>query len=146
MNDKYIINDLDGFTNSARTLVFNTFGKETTNVLDDFDNLINKISKEDQTEMNVVLTQNESLQIVKDLARKQTNKKTKDTRYLIDEKLFSEILEALNARLISNILSNLTKKGLVESAYDAELDDFIFWIKEDANTTQQEQEDKPETD
>jgi hypothetical protein len=146
MNDKYIINDLDGFTNSARTLVFNTFGKETTNVLDDFDNLINKISKEDQAEMNVVLTQNESLQIVKDLARKQTNKKTKDTRYLIDEKLFSEILEALNARLISNILSNLTKKGLVESAYDAELDDFIFWIKEDANTTQQEQEDKPETD
>lgn len=146
MNDKYIINDLNGFTNSARTLVFNTFGKETTNVLDDFDNLINKISKEDQAEMNVVLTQNESLQIVKDLARKQTNKKTKDTRYLIDEKLFSEILEALNARLISNILSNLTKKGLVESAYDAELDDFIFWIKEDANTTQQEQEDKPETD
>lgn len=130
--NKYIINDLDTFTDSARKLVFGAFGKDNEeNILDEFDSLINEISKEDQAELNAVLTQKESLQIVKDLSRRQTNKQTKETRYLIDEKRFSEILEALNARLVSNILSNLTKQGLIESAYDAELDDFVFWVKED---------------
>ena len=43
--------------------------------------------------------------------------------------------------MISNMLNTLVNKGLLETAYDNESNDFIFWVKN--NETSQE---KPETD
>ena len=45
----------------------------------------------------------------------------------------------MNSRMISNLLNGLVSKGLVESSYDSELNDFVFWIKD-------ENKEKPETD
>ncbi|NBT08684.1 MAG: hypothetical protein EBS98_07780, partial [Chitinophagia bacterium] len=53
------------------------------------------------------------------------------------------ILEELNSRLVSNILNSLVNKGLIESAYDSDTNDFVFWVKNDSKDKQQE---KPETD
>lgn len=130
---KYEIKDLDEFTESARRVVFGGFGKSVEETKDDFTDMLDKLSDDEENEMNEVLSQQESILIVESIVKKQTNKKTKQTRYVINEKIFGDVLEALNARLVSNILSNLTKKGLIESAYDDKLNDFVFWIKEDAD-------------
>jgi hypothetical protein len=42
--------------------------------------------------------------------------------------------------MVSNILAKLVGDGLLDSAFDSERNDFIFWIKED------DQKQKPETD
>lgn len=135
--DRYVIDDLDEFTESARRLVFNGFGKGAVEDPDEFTSLMTNISPEDLEEMNQVLTLKESLIIVKDIAKEQTNKFTRKTRYIIDEKIFSKIIEAMNSRLVANILASLASKGLIESAYDEKLNDFVFWCKED---------ETPETD
>jgi regulator of PEP synthase PpsR (kinase-PPPase family) len=130
---KYEIKDLEEFTENARRLVFSSFGKAVEETPDDFTDMITKLSGEEETEMNQVLSQQESMLIVESLTRKQTNKTTKQIRYIVNEKMFTDILEALNARLVSNILSNLNKRGLIESAYDDTLNDFVFWVKEEDN-------------
>jgi hypothetical protein len=137
--DKYIIDNLEKFAESARRLVFNGFGKAKIEDPDEFTDLLNNISPEDMQEMNETLTQKESLIIIKEIAKEQINKKTKEIRYIIDEKIFSKIIEAIHERLVANILTSLASKGLIESAYDDKLNDFIFWCKEDENVN-------PETD
>jgi len=138
---KYEIKNLEEFTESARRVVFGGFGKSVEETKDDFTDMLEALSDDEEHEMNEVLSQQESLLIVESIVKKQTNKKTQKTRYVVNEKIFNDILEALNARLVSNILSNLNKKGLIESAYDDELNDFVFWVKEDDNKTNK----KPKT-
>lgn len=140
MSQKFIIDNIEKFTDSARLVVFNSFGKDMIENADDFTELLTGASEEDIKELNSVLTQKESLVIVEQNAKKQVNKNTKEVRYIIDEKIFADILEALNSRLVSNLLANLSKQGLIESAYDESLNDFVFWVK-DENT-----KEKPETD
>jgi hypothetical protein len=48
--------------------------------------------------------------------------------------------------MISNILNNLVNKGVLESAYDADLNDFVFWIKEEDEQNNKDSKDFPETD
>ena len=133
----YIIDDLEEFTKSARKLVFNGFDKSIGDDPDEFTKLITEISQDDLEEMDQILTQQESLVIVKSLAKEQKHKITNESRYLIDEKIFSQIIEEMNGRLVSNMLSSLASKGMIESAYDEQINDFVFWIKDD---------ETPETD
>ncbi|NBX73959.1 MAG: hypothetical protein EBQ89_06635 [Alphaproteobacteria bacterium] len=133
----YIIDDLEEFTRSARKLVFNGFDKSIGDDPDEFTKLITEISQDDLEEMDQILTQQESLVIVKSLAKEQKHKITNESRYLIDEKIFSQIIEEMNGRLVSNMLSSLASKGMIESAYDEQINDFVFWIKDD---------ETPETD
>ncbi len=49
-------------------------------------------------------------------------------------KNFYSIIEDFNARLVSNLLQQLVAKGLIESSYDEEENDFIFWVADDKNT------------
>lgn len=131
---KYEIKDLDEFTESARRVVFGGFGKSVEETKDDFTDMLEQLSSDEENEMNIILSQQESMLIVESIVKKQINKKTQHIRYVITEKIFEEVLEALNARLVSNILSNLIKKDLIESAYDDKIDDFVFWVKENENT------------
>lgn len=139
MSNRFIIDDLDQFVDGVRRVVFFGFGKKTEEIDNDLENIIVELGPEEEDEMNNVLGHQESKIIVKSLVKKQTNKVTKQNRYILDEVIFSEIVESLNARLVSNILVQLTQKGLVESAYDEKLDDFIFWIKDDNDTNPPDQ-------
>lgn len=133
----YIIDNLDEFTDSARRLVYNGFGKGAVEDPDEFTELVTKISPEEEQELNKILTHDEALIIVKSMAKEQKHKYEDKSRYLIDEKIFSQIIEAMNARLVSNILTNLANKGMIESAYDSDINDFVFWVKDN---------EPPETD
>lgn len=136
-NDEwFVIKDLDGLINSARLLVYNSFS-DTDKEKTDADSLCSELDDEHQQELDKILSFEESKLIVMSLVKKQKNKKTHETRLLMSDKTFSLIIESLNDRMVSNLLNSLVNKGLVETAYDAEADDFIFWIKDN---------EKPEID
>ena len=139
MSDKewFAVKDVDGLVTSARTLVYNNFGDWKSKYEQDIvDSMILKPDNED--EFDQLLTQEESMVIVQSLLKRQRHKTTKEVRYLISDSLFYDILQQLNDRLVSNTISSLVQKGLVETAYDSEIDDFVFWV--DKNKEQ------PETD
>lgn len=124
----FIINNLDEFTDKLRAIVFNNFGAWQDKT--DLDILIDEIKEEDKEELDKLLSHQESLLIVKDSVKKQTSKKTNKKRYILSENLFVTIIEKLNSRMVSNVLNNLVQKGLVDSAYDSESNDFVFWVKD----------------
>jgi hypothetical protein len=135
-NEWFIINNIDDLTNSVRALVFNNFGKsndpEGQDKEDDLvNNLLFEVDPKDQKELDSVLSYSESLIIVKQHIKKQIHKKTDKTRYIMNNDMFLTIIESLNDRMVSNLLNSLVNRGFVETAYDAEADDFIFWVKED---------------
>lgn len=141
MQDWFIINDIDEFTDKTRAIVYNNFGSWSDNG-SDIDKVIDNMDIKDRDELDKVLSHQESLSIIKQLIRKQTHKISKQSRYILNDDLFITILENLNSRLVSNILNNLVQKGLVESAFDNESNDFVFWVKHDKT----DEKDKPDTD
>jgi Mg/Co/Ni transporter MgtE len=131
-NDWFIIKDLENFVDHTRKLVFVSYGDKNQNSTeeDSLEELIT-LTETEQSELDDVLSFNETMGIVKSLAKIERNKKTKKFRYLVNEQLYAEIIESLGDRMTSNILNSLVNKGIVETAYDSDLDDFIFWVKEE---------------
>jgi hypothetical protein len=136
MNKEYVIKDIDSFVLSSRSVVFNNFGKNQDNPSDD---LIQDVKIEELEEFNQVLSQEESMIIAKSIIKKQINKKTKQVRYIVTDDSFMEMITLFNDRMVSNMLNGLVNKGLLETGFDEESNDFIFWIKD-------ENKEKPETD
>lgn len=136
--DYLIISDFDEFINASRRLVFKCFGEKKV----DEDDLFTELNDLDQQELDSNLSYDESCLIAKSILVKQKHKISGDIRYLVTDKKYMTIIEELNSRLVSNLLNSLVNKGLVESAYDAESNDFVFWIKNDNKN----KEEKPETD
>ena len=133
----FAVKDVDRLVTSARTIVYNNFGDwESKDEQDIVDSMV--IKPDNKDEFDQLLTQEESTVIVQSLLKKQRHKTTKEIRYVISDSLFYDILQQLNDRLVSNTISSLVQKGLVETAYDSEIDDFVFWV--DKNKEQ------PETD
>jgi len=141
MNDWFIVNDLHEFTDKVRAIVFNNFG--TWGKEDGQEVSMDSVKDDDIDELNSILSHNESLTIVKSKLRSEKNKKSKKTRYILNDKIFADIISCLNDRIVSNTMSGLVQKGLVESAFDDETNDFIFWIKDDETKDSKE---NPETD
>jgi regulator of PEP synthase PpsR (kinase-PPPase family) len=142
-NDQwFFINDFDDFVDHSRSLVFKCFGESNKAADDSLTASLASMSKEEISEMDETLTHDESAIIIKNYVKKQINKKTKKIRYCLTDKILQSIIEDLNSRMISNILNSLVNKGVLDSAYDNEQNDFIFWVTDD-NTKSNE---KPETD
>jgi hypothetical protein len=134
-NDQwFFINDFDDFVEHSRSLVFKFFGEANKIADDAMTASLYEMSKKETEEMNETLTHDESAIIIKNHARKQVNKKTKEIRYCLTDKLLQSIIEDLNNRMISNILNSLVNKGVLDSAYDSDQNDFIFWVKEEDDT------------
>lgn len=131
MNEEwFIIKDLKEFINASRRLVFQNFGSQSEDNFD-IENILTNINPEDQKEMDNVLSYNESLSIVNNFIKKQKNRKDPTKiRFILNEKTYLNIIEALNDRMVSNILNNLVNKGLIETAYDEQTNDFIFWVND----------------
>jgi hypothetical protein len=135
----FIVPDLSEFTDKARSIVYNNFG--VWNNKTDMDILIDDVAQNEKAEFDKVLSHQESLVIVKENLKRERNKITKKIRYILNDDIFAEIVYKLNDRMVSNIISGLVQKGLVETAFDEEANDFVFWVKND-----QEEKEKPETD
>jgi hypothetical protein len=131
-NEIFIIDDLPKFIESTRVLVFNSFS-QTEEGIDELSFLLSELDKEEVGELNETLTQHECEIISKDFIRKEINKKTKTIRFTISTKKYMAMIESFNSRMISNMLHNMVNKGLLETAYDVDCNDFIFWIKDSGN-------------
>jgi DNA-binding HxlR family transcriptional regulator len=141
MNDQwFVISDLDDFTDKARAIVYNNFG--VWNNPDNMDVIIDDVVENEKEQFEKVLSHQESVIIVKELVKRQKNKKTKEIRYTLNDTIFVEIVHSLNDRMVSNTINALVQKGLVETAFDDESNEFVFWVKND----QEEEIEKPETD
>lgn len=134
----FVIKDLSEFTDKARIIVYTNFGEWQQKIDTDENIVIGEMSGNTE-ELDKILSHQESLVIVKENIKKQKNKKTKENRFVINEKIFADIVYMLNDRMTSNIVSGLVQKGLIESAFDNESNDFVFWVKED-------EKEKPKTD
>ena len=125
-NNRYIIQEFDAFIESTRVLVFNTFAENKNDTLSIE---ITNLHEQELSELNEILSQSECIAISKDYITYQTNKKTKEKRITITENDYMSMVEAFNSRMISNMLNRLVSKGIVDTAYDAEKNDFVFWLK-----------------
>lgn len=130
MNNSYTILDLDGFVEATRVLVFDAFGKEKDTDPNNLVMHIERLKQSEREELESVLTQQEAMMIAKGFMTAKKSK-NKNIKYTITENKYFEMIESMNERLVSNMIRNLTKLGLLESAYDTELNDFVFWIKDD---------------
>lgn len=130
----YIITDLDKFVQSVRQIVYAGFGDSLSQVEGDEDiDMLFKLNPEEKQELDSILTQNECMLIVKPHLSRQKSKQG-NVRYIINSEQFSAIVDDFNSRLVSNLLASLVNKGVIETAYDPEENDFVFWVKENGKT------------
>ena len=126
MSDQwFVIKDIEGFVNTSRQLVFQNFDASVK------ENILPTISEDEQKELDTLLSYQESWILIKPFLKKQKHKKNGQIRFKLSDDIYFQILESLNGRLLSNILNGLVNKGLVETAYDSDANDFIFWLKKD---------------
>lgn len=121
----FIVPNLSDFTDKARAIVYNNFGTWQKEIATDI--VIEEITENEKEEFNKILSHQESLIIVKENIKKEKNKKTKKRRYLLNDTIFADIVYQLNERMTSNIVNGLVQKGLIETAFDDESNDFVFW-------------------
>jgi hypothetical protein len=138
----YIIEDLSMFVDSVRKIVYSAFGSDVSKDEDSIFEELTDLDESDIEEMESVLSKAECMTISKSHIQFQKNKKTKKQRIVMTNNNFNAFIEAVNARLVSNLLASLVKKGLIESAYDPEEDDFIFWTP---NTKKIDEDDEEDT-
>lgn len=137
----FVIKDLDKFIESSRVLVFQTFGQTNKESPDELSIAMDDLTDDESTELDNVLSQEECMIIAKTYIKIQKHKKTQRPRFIISEESYVAMIEAFNSRMVSNMLNHLVNKGILETAYDDQCNDFVFWVKEDENNAQ-----KPETD
>lgn len=134
MKEKWFeVKDLSEFVNSTRKMVFHFFGKLNQEDADSTLKEIWDMSDEELDELNSTLTYDECLVITKDHLKVETKKMSE--RYYVSDSIFMTIVEEINSRLVSNILNRLAAKGLIETAFDDTINDFIFWCASDENKT-----------
>lgn len=129
-SDWYKINDLTGFINHARELVFKSFGEVNELSNDDLTATLSELAPKDKEELNRILTYEECLVMARNIIKIKTSKKTKKESYYVNDIILTEMLECFNSRMVSNILAKLVSDGLLDSAYDSEKNDFVFWVKD----------------
>lgn len=135
-NDWLEISDIDKFTDYIRNVVYINFKDDSINDDDyeiDINKCFEKLSKEEKQELESILDKKECINIIRESSRKVRHKKTRQIKYLMNDKILFTIIENINQRMVSNLISSLVKKGLLESAFDEEKNDFVFWTKEKNN-------------
>ena len=136
--------NIDKLVDFSRRVIFYNFDEANDDLDDeDFMKKIEKIESKDSTEMDKVLPRDEVKAIFSDLVFKKRNKNTKKVALFIKEEDYEEVLAQLNQRMVSNIVKGLVSRGLVESAFDSEKNDFVFWVRTDYDDRKRE---NPETD
>jgi hypothetical protein len=134
----YVVSDIDKFVDETRKIVFGCFGDTGDLSSDNMDTLIDNLKETDIEELNRTLSHEECMVILHTYVKPKITRRKKK-KYIIPKETFEKIVEDFNARLVSNLLTSLVQKGLIESAFDEEENDFIFWVK-DIDEEQNEQD------
>jgi len=121
--------NLQKLVNFSRKVIYYNFDDENKNLSDkSFLEKIEKISTEESIkEMEDVLPFKEVETIFDNYLYRRKDKSNNKKGWFMKEKDYNTILEELAERMVSNIVRNLVKKGLVEMAFDEEKNEFVFW-------------------
>ena len=120
------ISDMKEFTDYVRKMIYVNFSEQEAE--SDIQECFQGLGEAEKKEIDEVLSLEECIAIVKEQARRFKHKKTKEVKYILDSDSFDTILLSLNQRMISNIITGLTSRGFLDSAFDEEKNDFIFWV------------------
>lgn len=128
----YNVKNIDKFVKETMDISFAKFNESNENLDDPISSLLVLCRDEDK---NDILSEKEAKTIILEHIKKRKNK------YKISENIFLEILLNLNSRIVSNSLRVLASKDIIEMAFDDELNDFVFW-KKDEKKDEKESEEK----
>jgi len=131
----YLIKDFNFFVKETKKVAvdnFKTFVEEK-DIEEEYDEVTNKITSEfieiaskaklDFEEINNQIISDHECEVLMFPMIKH-----RDGKMIVSEGMYFDILKCIHTRIISNTLAILASKGIVESAFDEELDDFVFWI------------------
>lgn len=124
----YVITDINKFVLETRKIVFGGFGQDIDK--ENVDNFISELTDTDIEDLDNTLSQEECMAIVHTHVKPRKTKSGK-IKYLMSDNVFNTIIEDFNSRLVSNLLQQLVSKGLIESSYSVEDNDFIFWVNDE---------------
>ena len=125
---KYDIYDLEMFVQKTRVLVYNSFGT-SSKPIDEIDMDFENLNKDQQKEIDNCLSEKEALNIALEHVL-QKRERDGNIINLLSEENFMAIINDFSLRMTSNILNTLASKGLVDSGFDEETNDFVFWAKD----------------
>jgi hypothetical protein len=126
----YEITDIDEFIKSLRSIILENFYEEEDKIKmeSEFDFLM----KSKRKKIEEKLTVQEAEAIIRPMLKTFVNN-IGEVEYTISHKGFKKMLDELNKRVISNILMELAAEGLIETGFDDEKNDFIFWVSNEKN-------------
>ena len=107
--------------------MFGSKDESGTKTIADVDMNISSLEEDQIIEMDRTISFSETQSICQPLLKKTSK------GYVISEKGFMNLIESMNARMVSNILMKLCADGVLESAFSEETNDFVFWTKDNAN-------------
>ena len=137
------ISDLSEFADYLRKMVYINFSEDADESDEDIAKCFSNLKSEEKQELDKCLSIKETKFILKENTKKMRHKKTKEIKYLLNNKILNKVLENLNQRLVSNIIASLVSKGMLESAYDEEMNDFVFWV---SDKYRKDEDDNSQTD
>jgi hypothetical protein len=134
--------NLEKLAKFSRKVIYYNFDESNSKLNDEsFMEKIENISNEkDDEEMERLLPYKEIEAIFGEFLQRKKSKETKKKAWFLKEKDYNIILEQLSERMVSNIVRGLVNRGLVESAFDSEKNDFVFWVK--GNEDKRKEKDK----
>lgn len=120
------LSNIDKLIDFSRKLVYYNFDNESASLSDEnFLKKIEKMSDRVEPEIEELLPFFE----VKSMFMEQIVER--DQVPCIMEDSYDQLLVDMNHRMISNIVLSLVKKGVLDSAFDDEKNDFVFWVRKE---------------
>lgn len=117
----YDITNLLEFLDASRVWLYTMFGG--LNPSESMEIKYVDLEVEEKQEIDKVLNIKEVINI----AQEYIKFNERDGIWLITEDRYEQLLIELNARMTSNLLASMVSSGILESAYDSEINDFVFW-------------------
>lgn len=125
----YDITDINQFVEATRVLVYTAFANSNFDI-QNMSMAFTDLTDAEQLELNGCLSTNETINIAKDFMKVKNKDKNKKS-YIISDKGYIDLMDALTTRITANLLHKLSNDGVLDSAFDEELNDFVFWTKDE---------------
>jgi len=128
----YQITNLLEFLDASRVWLYTMFGG--LNPSESMDMKYVDLKVDEKQEIDKVLNIKEVINIAQEYIKFNEH----DGIWLITEDRYEELLIELNARMTSNLLASMVSSGILESAYDSEINDFVFWRTNEKDNNEQQ--------
>lgn len=127
----YEITNVETFISTLRESILESYETQMQEPNNEFDEDLMKLVQEKNENVECYFSIEEAKSIASPIIEniKNRNKSIGINKNLINHKQFLKILHAFNQRIVSNILLELSREGLIESGFDEKANDFIFWVK-----------------